>query len=86
MMENYQEARVKLINSQLNKLKSAAKNKTGTILRKTQKNLEDEEFSHELFLTTRQRAKIKNTFANNMLTDIKLSKTQIYKVIQFLVR
>ena len=86
MMKNYQEARVKLINSQLNKLKSAAKNKTGTILRKTQKNLEDEEFSHELFLTTRQRAKIKNTFANNMLTDIKLSKTQIYKVIQFLVR
>ena len=66
MMENYQEARVKLINSQLNKLKSAAKNKTGTILRKTQKNLEDEELSHELFLTTRQRAKIKNTFANNM--------------------
>ena len=43
-MENYQEARVKLINSQLNKLKSAAKNKTGTILRKTQKSLEDEEF------------------------------------------
>ena len=85
-MENYQETRVKLINSQLNKLKSAAKNKMGTILRKTQKNLEDEEFSHELFLTTRQRAKIKNTFANNMLTDIKLSKTQIYKVIQFLVR
>ena len=85
-MENYQETRVKLINSQLNKLKSAAKNKMGTILRKTQKNLEDEEFSHELFLTTRQRTKIKNTFANNMSTDIKLSKTQIYKVIQFLVR
>ena len=85
-MENYQEARVKLINSQLNKLKSAAKNKTGTILRKTQKSLEDEEFLHELFLTTRQRTKIKNAFANNMPTDIKLSKTQIYKIIQFLVR
>ena len=85
-MENYQEARVKLINSQLNKLKSAAKNKTGTIFRKTQKSLEDEEFLHELFLTTRQRTKIKNAFANNMPTDIKLSKTQIYKIIQFLVR
>ena len=32
-MTNYQEARVKLTNAKLNKLKSAAKNKTGTILR-----------------------------------------------------
>ena len=30
---NYQEARVKLTNTQLNKLRSAAKNKTRTILR-----------------------------------------------------
>ena len=30
-MANYQEARVKLINTQLNKLKSAAKSKAGTI-------------------------------------------------------
>ena len=30
---NYQETRVKLTNTQLNKLKSAAKNKTRTILR-----------------------------------------------------
>ena len=32
-MANYQEVRIKLTNSQLHKLKSAAKNKTGTILR-----------------------------------------------------
>ena len=32
-MANYQEARVKLTNTQLNKLKSAANYKTGTILR-----------------------------------------------------
>ena len=32
-MANYQEARVKLTNTQLNKLKSTAKNETGTILR-----------------------------------------------------
>ena len=31
-MVNYQEARVKLANTQLNKLKSAVKNKTGTML------------------------------------------------------
>ena len=43
-MANYQEARVKLTNTQLNKLKSAAKNKTGIILRLNEKNFEDEEF------------------------------------------
>ena len=53
-MANYQEVRVKLTNTQLNKLKSAAKNKTETILRINKKNFEDEEFPHELFLTTRQ--------------------------------
>ena len=37
---------------------------------------------HELFLTTRQTTKIRNVCANNMSTDIKLSKTQISKIIQ----
>ena len=45
-MANYQEARVKLTNTQLNKLKSAAKNKTGTILRINKKSFEDEELPH----------------------------------------
>ena len=48
-MVNYQEARVNLKNIQLNKLKSAAKNKAGTILRLIMKNLKDEELSHEFF-------------------------------------
>ena len=72
-MVNYQEPRVKLTNTQLKKLKSAAKNKIGTILRLNKKNVEDEELPHELFPTTRQTIKIKNAFAN-MSTDIKLSK------------
>ena len=38
---NYQEARVKLTNTQLNKLKSEAKNKTRTILGLTKKNFKD---------------------------------------------
>ena len=37
-MVSYQEVRVKLTNTQLNKLKSAAKNKRGTILRINKKN------------------------------------------------
>ena len=56
-MANYQETRVKLTNIQLNRLKSASKNKTGTILRLNKKNFEDEELPHELFLTTRQQQK-----------------------------
>ena len=40
-MANYQEARVKLTNTQLNKLKSAAKNKRETILRLSKKSSED---------------------------------------------
>ena len=38
-MASYQEARVKLTNTQLSKLKSAAKNKTGAILRINKKTL-----------------------------------------------
>ena len=68
-MENYQEVRVKLTNAQLNKLKSAAKNKTRTILRIKRKNVEDKELPHELFLTTRQTTKIRNAFAKNMSID-----------------
>ena len=37
---------------------------------------------HELFLTTRQTTKLRNAIENNMLTDIKLSKPQISKIIQ----
>ena len=46
-------------------------------MRLNSKNAEDEELPHELFLTTRQITKIRNAFANNMSTDIKLSKAQI---------
>ena len=81
-MANYQEARVKLTNTQLSKLKSASKNKTGTILRINKKNFEDEELSHALFLTARQMIKIRNAFAKNMSTDIELSKAQLSKITQ----
>ena len=79
-MANYQKACVKLTNTQLSKSKSAAKNKTGIILRL--KKFEDEELPNELFLTTRQTTKIINALANIKSTDIKLSITQISKIIQ----
>ena len=81
-MTNYQEERVKLTNTQLIKLKSAVKNKTGKILTIHKKNFQDEELLHELFLTTRQITKTRTTFDKNMSTDIKLSQAQISKIIQ----
>ena len=62
-------------------MKSAPKNKTGTTLTITKKKFQDE-LPHELFLTTRQRTKIRNVFAGNMLMDIKLSKSQLSVTIQ----
>ena len=81
-MTNYQEAIVKLTNAQLNKLKSAAKSRTGAITKTKMKNFQDEELPHESFLTTIQTTKIRNPLANNMLIHIKLSKVQISKIIQ----
>ena len=37
---------------------------------------------HELLLTTRQKTKVRNTFNNNMSTDLKLSKAHISKIVQ----
>ena len=58
-MANFQETRVKLTNTQLNKLKSTSKNKTGTILRLNKEISEDEELPHALFVTTSQITKIR---------------------------
>ena len=37
---------------------------------------------HELLLTTRQKANLRNAFDNIVSTDIKLSKAQISKIIE----
>ena len=76
-MGNYQEARIKLTNTKIKKLKSAAKNKIETMLRLNKKNFENKELPHELSLTTRQINKVRNVFADNISTDIKFSKAQI---------
>ena len=85
-MANYQEARVKLTNTQLKKLEYAARNKTGTILWLNKKNFEDEELPHELFLKTRQTTKIRKVFVNRYKLKYQISKNkyqiQISKIIQ----
>ena len=37
---------------------------------------------HDLLLTTRQKAKLRDALNNNISTDLKLSKAQIFKIIQ----
>ena len=37
---------------------------------------------HELLLTTRQKTKLRNAFENNMSTDIKFPRAQVFKIIQ----
>ena len=81
-MANYQEARITLTNTQLNKLTSTVEDKAGPILRLNKKNFEDKELPHELFLRIRQTTEIRNAFANNISTDIRLSKVQLSKTIQ----
>ena len=39
-------------------------------------------FPHELLLTNRQVSNLRKSFANNSSTDIKLSETQLSKIIQ----
>ena len=40
-------------------------------------------FPHELLLTDRQVSSIRKAFTNNSLIDIKFSKTQLSKLIQW---
>ena len=42
----------------------------------------EKDLPHELLLTTRQKTRLGNAFNNNMSTDLKLSKAQIFKIAQ----
>ena len=84
-MTQYNSLNVKLSNSQLNKLKSAIKNEREVVLRLSSnmvRNSDDEiNFPHKLLLTNRQVANIRKTFENYLSTDIKLSKTELSRII-----
>ena len=85
-MTQYNSLNVKLSNSQLNKLKSSIKNETDVVLRISSNMVgnsnDNTNFPHELLLTNRQVANIRKAFAKNTSADIKLSKTQLSKMIQ----
>ena len=85
-MTQYNSLNVKLSNLQLNKLKSSIKNETDVVLRISSNMVsnsnDNTNFPHELLLTNRQVANIRKAFAKNTSIDIKLSKTQLSKMIQ----
>ena len=81
-MVEYSQVNIKLTDTQLKKLKTGVKNKTGTTLRISLKIINGNDLPHELLLTTRQKIKLRNAFNNNMSTDLKLSKARISKIIQ----
>ena len=85
-MTQYNSSNVKLSNSQVNKLKSSIKNKTDVVLRissdMVSNSNDNTNFPHELLLTNRQVANIRKAFTNRSSIDIKLSKTQLSKMIQ----
>ena len=75
-MTQYNILNVKLSNSQLDKFKSAIKNKPEVVLRLSSNIIGDDETNSPQVETLRKG------FANHSSTDIKLSKTQLSKMIQ----
>ena len=82
-MTQYKNLNVKLSNSQLNKLNSAIKNESEVVLKLTSNMIGNDEtdFPHKLLLTNRKVANLRKAFANYLSTDIKVSETQISKMI-----
>ena len=83
-MTQYNSLNIKIPNSQLNKLKSAIKIETEVVLRLSSNMIGDNEtsFPHESLLTNWKVENLRKAFANHLSADIKLSKTQLSKIIQ----
>ena len=67
-------------------MKSAIKNRTKVTLNLSSNVIWDSKdennFQHKLLLTNTQVLKLQKAFANNYLANIKLSKTQLHKIVQ----
>ena len=82
-MTQYNSLNVKLSNSQLNKFKSLIKNENEVVLRLSSNMVGNDEtnFPHKLLLTNRQVSNLRKASADHLSADIKLSKTQLSKMI-----
>ena len=86
-MTQYNSVKIKLSNSQFDKLNSATtKNQNYRSNLKLSSNIignsnDETNFPHELLLTDGQVARLRKDSVNNSPTNKKSSKTQIYKMI-----
>ena len=67
-MVEYNKVNVKLSDSQLSKLKSAAKNQTRVTLRMSMKMFNRNDLPHESLLRKSQKLKLRNAFENKIST------------------
>ena len=85
-MIQYNTLKVKLSNSQFKKLKSGTNNGTQVALKLSSNVVSDSDdennFLHKFLLTNTQVLRLHKAFANNSSANIKLSKTQLYKIGQ----
>ena len=85
-MTQYNTLNVKLPNSQLHKLKSAIKDGTKVTLNLSSNVVGDSNdennFPYKLLLTNTQVSKILKAFANGLSANIKLSKTELQKILK----
>ena len=83
-MTQYNTLNMKLSNSQLNRLKSGTKNNTEVTLKISSNFIGDSNdennFPHKLLLTNILVSKLCKAFTNNSSANIKLSKTQLFKI------
>ena len=82
-MTQYNSLNVKVLNSQLNKLKSAIKNESEAVLRLSSNMIgnsgDETNFPDKLLLTNRQLSNLRKAFASHSSTNIKLSKSSLLK-------
>ena len=86
-MTQYSILKVKLPNSQINKLNSEIKNNTEVTLKSSwnvvgDSNMENN-FPHELLLTNTQVSNLRKAFTDNSSANIKLSRAQLHKLGQW---
>ena len=80
-MTQYNNLNVNLSNSQLNKFKSATKNKTDVVLRLSSNMIGDNEanFPHKLLLTNRQVLNFRKAFSNHLRLILRYQKLSYQK-------
>ena len=84
-MTQYSTFNVLLSNLQLNKSKSGIKNGSEVTLNLSSNVVDDfndgTQFPHKLLLTNLQASRLHKAFANVLLANVKLSKTQLSKMM-----